>query len=124
VRHAAPALRAAASLATDSARSSRVHDLRLLLAAGLFGSAAIHAAVVPEHLTEWAAAGVFFIVLTAAELAGAALLLTRLQPNVLFGAAVVSIGPLALWLYSRTAGMPFGPGAGVAEQVGLADCAA
>jgi len=124
VRHPAPALPAAASLATDSAKSSRVHDLRLLLAAGLFGSAAIHAAVVPEHLTEWAAAGVFFIVLTAAELAGAALLLTRLQPNVLLGAAVVSIGPLALWLYSRTAGMPFGPGAGVAEQVGLADCAA
>src|SRR6185312_8387396 len=89
---------------------SLVDGLRLFLAAGLLGSAAIHAAVVPEHLTEWAAAGVFFIVLTAAELA--------------VGAPVVSIGPLAVWLYSRTLGLPFGPEPGVPEAVGLADVAA
>ena len=41
----------------------------LLLVAGLVGSAVIHAAVVPEHLTEWAAAGAFFVLLTAAEVA-------------------------------------------------------
>jgi hypothetical protein len=43
---------------------------------------------------------------------------------VLLAAAVASIGPLALWQYSRTLGMPFGPEAGVPEQVGLADRAA
>lgn len=42
----------------------------------------------------------------------------------LLAAAVASIGPLALWLYSRTSGIPFGPEAGVPEQVGLADSAA
>jgi hypothetical protein len=80
--------------------------------------------VVPQHLAEWPAAALFFIVLTAAELAVAALLLTRPQPAVLLAAAVVSAGPLALWLYSRTAGIPFGPGAGVPEQAGLPDLVA
>jgi hypothetical protein len=51
-------------LPPNSAPRSRVDELRLLLAAGLFGGAAIHAAVVPEHLTKWPAASVFFIALT------------------------------------------------------------
>jgi hypothetical protein len=113
------------------ARGSRVHDLRLILAAGLLGTAAIHAAVVPEHLAEWGAAGAFFIVLAAAELVVAVLLawpggiqlLAQPQRMVLLAGAVVSIGPLALWLYSRTLGMPFGPEPGVPEAVGLADVA-
>lgn len=108
------------ALASDSG-PSRATDLRRLLAAGLFGSAVIHAAVVPEHLTEWAGAGMFFVVLAAVELAVAAVLLARPQSGVLLAAAVVSIGPLVLWLYSRTVGLPFGPGAGVPEPVGLAD---
>jgi len=120
-----PAVPAAATPAADSENGSLVDGLRLFLAAGLLGSAAIHAAVVPEHLTEWAAAGVFFIVLTAAELAVGALVFARnLQPAVLLAAAVVSIGPLAVWLYSRTLGLPFGPEPGVPEAVGLADVAA
>ena len=107
-----------------SAHKSRAADLRLLLVAGILGTAAIHAAVSPEHLTEWAAAGVFFVVLVAAELGVVALLLARPQPWVLFAAAAASFGPLALWCYSRTAGIPFGPGAGVPEQLGLSDITA
>lgn len=106
------------------ASQSRASDLRLLLAAGLVGTAAIHAAVIPQHLSEWAAAGTFFLVLVAAELAVAALLLTRHQPRILIAAAGVSAGPLALWCYSRTLGMPFGPGAGTPEPLGLSDITA
>jgi hypothetical protein len=114
---------------TDTARmtgSSRVEDMRLLLVAALVASAAIHAAVVPELLTEWTAAGLFFLLLMAGELAVAGavagMLLTRLpRRTVLLAAAVVSVGPLVLWLYSRTAGLPFGPDAGVPEGVGLPD---
>jgi hypothetical protein len=117
------------NLATTRTRirpaGNRAHDLHLLLAAGLLGATAIHAAVVPEHLTQWGPAGVFFIALVAAELIIAATL-TRPhpQPRVLLAAAAASIGPLALWLYSRTAGIPFGPGAGTPEPLGLADLAA
>ena len=109
---------------SDSARRSRVDDIRLLLVAGLMGSAAVHAAVAPEHLTEWAAAGVFFIALAAVELGLAVLLIVRPVPAVLLGSALASICPLVLWLYSRTAGMPFGPEAGSPEPVGLPDGAA
>ena len=110
-----------------SAGRSRVRDLRLLLAAGFIGAAAIHAALVPQRLDEWVVAGVFFIVLAAVELAVAALLVARRDPRdptVLLVGAVVSIGSLALWMYSHTIGLPFGPRAGIAEQFGLADVAA
>lgn len=124
LRRRTPAVPAATTPTAERAHNNRAHDLRLLLAAGFLGSAALHAAVVPDHLAEWGAAGVFFIVLVAAELAVAGLLLARPQPSVLLAAAIASIGPLALWVFSRTLGMPFGPGAGVPEQVGLTDLAA
>jgi hypothetical protein len=38
-------------------------------------------------------------------------------------AAAVSVGPLALWLASRTVGLPFGPEPGAAESIGLPDLA-
>ena len=34
-------------------------------------------------------------------------------------AALVAVVPLVLWLYSRTAGLPFGPDAGSAETFGV-----
>jgi hypothetical protein len=43
---------------------------------------------------------------------------------VLLAAAAISIGPLLLWLYSRTAGMPFGPESGTPESLGVPDCLA
>jgi hypothetical protein len=102
-----------------------VDTRRLLLVTGLAGSAAIHAAVVPDHLTEWTGAGVFFIVLTAAEVVIAvALLRTTGRRGVLLAAVAVSIGPVLLWSWSRTSGLPFGPGAGIPEPIGLPDCAA
>ena len=115
------------TLATTRTRptGNRAHDLHLLLATGLLGAAAIHAAVVPAHLSEWGPAGVFFIALVGAELAiAAALTRPHPQPRLILAAAAASIGPLALWLYSRTAGIPFGPGAGTPEPLGLADLAA
>ncbi len=109
---------------TGVADGSRGKDVRLLLVAGLLASAAIHAAVAPEHLQEWLGAGVFFVVLTMAELAAAAIVFMRRQSTGLVAAAVVSAGPLVVWVVSRTAGLPLGPEAGIAEPVGLADCVA
>jgi hypothetical protein len=107
------------------ARRSRVNDIRLLLVAGLVGSAAIHAAVIPEHLQEWNQAGRFFIVLTAAELGVAAMLLLRPKQRAwLLAAAVISIGPLIVWSWSRATGLPFGPEAGEPEAIGVPDIVA
>jgi hypothetical protein len=106
----------------QSAAGSRTSDLRLFLVAGLIASAHLHAAVIPEHLTQWPAAGAFFALLTAAEIAVAAtLLVPRPRRVALIAASAVSAGPLLLWLYSRTAGLPFGPLTGQPEPVGLPD---
>jgi hypothetical protein len=94
--------------ATDTAPvtgRSRVQNLRLLLVGALVASAAIHAALVPGHLSEWA--GASFIFLAIWELAVAYMVLARLEERmVLLAAAVISIAPLFLWLYAGTAALP------------------
>jgi hypothetical protein len=103
---------------------SRVQQVRLLLVVALVGSAAIHAAVIPEHLAEWTAAGLFFIMLSSGELAVAGLVLAPgrvRQRTALLAATAISVAPLLLWLYSRTAGLPFGPEAGIPENAGVPD---
>src|SRR4051794_7903345 len=101
---------------------SIANDLRQLLAGMLLGAAVVHAAVIPEHLEEWSAAGRFFMVLTIAELALALLLLARFRERaVLLAAGALSAVPLVAWLWSRTLGLPFGPEPGVAEAVGVPD---
>ena len=109
-----------------SRTADRNDDPRTLLVAGLVGSAVIHAAVVPEHLTEWSAAGSFFVLLTVAELAvvGYLMVAPQVQVPALLAAAAVSAGPLLLWAWSRSSGLPFGPDPGVPEAIGLADIAA
>jgi hypothetical protein len=103
--------------------ANRMEDVAVLLAAGLAAAAVVHLAVVPEHLSEWPAAAVFFVLLAAAELLVAVLALTRPGAAVWVAAAAVSVLPLVVWSVSRTVGMPFGPEAGTPEAVGLADCA-
>ena len=105
-------------------REPRVRPLPLVLAASLVGASAIHAAVLPAHLEEWWAAGAFFLVLTMAELAAAnAVLVPRdgVRMPALLAATAVSVVPLAVWLVSRTVGLPFGPEVGDPESIGVAD---
>jgi hypothetical protein len=94
--------------------------MMLVLVAGLLGAAVIHAAVVPEHRAEWSAAAVFFVLLTAAELLTAGLVLRRPVPGLVV-AVVISAGPLVVWAWSRSTGLPFGPEAWQPEAVGLPD---
>lgn len=110
-----------------AAAPSRLAGGSALLAATLVGSAAIHAAVVGEHLREWRAAGVFFGVLTAVELALAAAVVVRRAPpsrRLLQVVVAASVLPLSLWLVSRSLGLPVGPETWQPEPVGLADLAA
>ncbi len=98
--------------------------VRVLLVASLLGGAAVHAAVVREHVDHWPAAGVFFALLAATALVVGVALLRRVDRPRLLGALAVSVGPLLVWLVSRTTGLPFGPDAGEPEPVALADAAA
>lgn len=124
--------RAAGRGPQDEARDPsrvRLEGVRLVVVAGLVAGAVIHAAVTGEHLSEWPAAAVFFVLLTTAELALAGgLLLTRKQgrwnTTLLRATVALSAGPLVVWLYSRTLGLPIGPAANTAEPVGIPDIVA
>jgi FtsP/CotA-like multicopper oxidase with cupredoxin domain len=73
------------------------------------GAAAIHFSVAPDHLLVYLPFGVLFIVTGAAQAALA--LLTVLAPGrrVFVAAALVAAGCLAVWVVSRTVGLPVGP---------------
>jgi hypothetical protein len=101
---------------------SLANDVRLLLVGALAGAAVIHAGVIAEHLHEWPAAGLFFMGLTAAELVVAVVILRRIGGrNAVLAAITLSAVPLAVWTWSRTLGLPFGPEARIPEAVGVPD---
>jgi hypothetical protein len=101
-----------------------IGDLPLLLAAGLVGSAVVHAAVVPAELSAWSTAGEFLILLAMAELALAGWVLVRPGRVSLVVTAGASLGTLVLWLYAGTVGLSVGPEGGVDEPLGLVGSAA
>ncbi len=82
---------------------------RRLCAAALFVTAVIHLAVVPEHAREWPAAAIFFVVLTALELALAIAVLRSTSRTLLLAGAAISVMSAVLWAASRTVGLPIGP---------------
>jgi hypothetical protein len=108
----------------ERAADGRRQDLQLLLTAALLAAGVLHAAVVPAQLHGSTTAGAFFVLLTALELGMAVQVMGRPRGSVLVGAAVISVAPLVVWLYSSLFGLPFLPKPGVAEPVGLADSAA
>ena len=85
----------------------------------LLGAAVIHASVIREHLEEWPAAGVAFILLASLETVLAVVLLARWSILIGLSIVAVSTATILLWAFSRTAGMPIGP-----EPVGKPDVVA
>ena len=91
------------------------------LAAFSVGAAAIHFAVVFEHFAEYALYGVFFLVISWAQLIWPAVVIWR--PSRLWlwlgiaGNAIV----IAVYVATRTIGLPFGPDLHSPESVGALD---
>lgn len=104
---------------TTSGLVRRAGAVALLLTAAL-----IHVAVIAEHLREWPLAGAFFAALAAAEAVLAAGLTASPDARWSRAAVAVSLATVALWLFSRTTGLPFGPDAYHAETVRSADVVA
>jgi hypothetical protein len=100
-------------------RGSHAAGMAVYLAAALsLAAALIHLWVVPEHLREWWGHGAFFLALALAQGLGAALLLRWPDEQPLFLAGIFgNLAVIALYVVSRTAGVPFGPHAGMAEEM-------
>lgn len=108
---------------TSNPAGSGTHSFVLLASSALCsaGAAALHFAVVPHHLAEFAPFGAFFLMVGIGQLALALLLVLR-PSRLLFKVGLFSsVGLLALWLVSRTTGLPIGPDPWVPEQAGVTD---
>ena len=84
---------------------------------------AIHAAVTPDHFTESAVFGLFFLAVTLGQLVVVVAALHRPSRWLWSAAAAGNAAVLAVWGLSRTAGVPFGPHPWTAEPAGLLDLA-
>ena len=91
------------------------------LAALSAGAAAIHFAVTFEHFNEYLLYGVFFLVIAWAQMIWAAVALWRLPRWWLWLGIVGNAAVVAVYLASRTTGLPFGPDNGHTEPFGALD---
>jgi hypothetical protein len=99
-------------------------SLRVIAALLTAGAAAIHFAVISEHLRVWWAEGAFFAVAAVIQLLWALAVVIRPTP-LLYLVGIAGNAFLALtWVASRTMGVPLGPEAGEAEPIGFVDAMA
>jgi hypothetical protein len=95
----------------------------VLLAVASLGTALLHAAFTPGHWAETWSHGLFFAVVAWLQLALAVAIVAHPTRRV-FALATLNILVIAMWVVSRTIGAPFGPNAGVAEDIGVPDLVA
>ena len=96
-------------------------DLRLLVAFASAGAATIHFAVIAQHFEAYWLFGTFFVGVGLLQLAWAVLVLARPSSGLYLAGAAGNALVAAMWVVSRTAGLPLGPEAGAPEAVGIAD---
>jgi hypothetical protein len=109
-----------------ASRRSRTaaRTLLALTALAVAASGGVHLAVMPEHFGESALYGTFFLVTATIQVVAAGWLLVRPSRRLLAALAAGTASVLALWLFTRTVGIPLGPASGEVEAVGGLDLAA
>jgi FtsP/CotA-like multicopper oxidase with cupredoxin domain len=97
----------------------------LLFGAALLtaGPGAIHFALAPMHFQEYVPFGLFFVAAGALQVAAAAAMLLRPSRRLFLAAGAGTVGIIALYLVSRTTGVPIGPRPWRPEMVGFPDVA-
>jgi hypothetical protein len=98
--------------------------LRPALALLSAGAAVIHFVVIPGHWDEYWGQGLFFIVAAIAQLLWALLIVVAPSRLIYLAGAAGNAAIVAMWVVTRTAGVPAGPGAGEREAVEFADTVA
>jgi hypothetical protein len=121
-----PVLAPASGEEDPAAPAAVVHSARIQLLIGLSAVAGlIHGKAFIDHVEHYWLFGVFFAVLTYAQVLWAMQLYRRPDDRRLFQAVVVmSLGTVAIWIVSRGVGLPIGPWAGRPEPIGMPDAVA
>jgi len=83
-----------------------------------------HLSVVAEHAQEARLFGAFFLASGIAQLGWAVLASGGISRRAVLAACIGNAAIVALWVVSRTSGLPIGPGSGTPESVGFADVVA
>ena len=100
-------------------------DALVVPAAALsFGAAAIHVWVVPHHVAEFQPYGLAFLVLALFQARWAAVYLERRPVSMLQLGLGVNAAVVAVWVWSRSIGFPWGLTPNTPEPLGGADVAA
>jgi len=107
-----------------AALALRADGLRYGAAVASAYAAFLHDVVVPEHAAEFWGYGLFFVLTTALQFFYAGALLFWPRRSVFLAGAAGNAAVLALYVVSRTVGVPLlGPHAGRPEPVGAVDLA-
>lgn len=100
---------------------SRREVLRIAAATLTVGAAAIHFAVIPEHLEEALAVGLFFAASAWAQVVWSMLALRAGPTPLLVAGMLGNLAIASVWAASRTIGLPVGPNPWAPEAVGFID---
>jgi hypothetical protein len=90
-------------------------------AASSVAAGVLHVAVVEDHAEAYLPFGIAFALLAAFQLAWPLVYLRRPSRPAALLAIVVNSGAIAVWVWSRTIGLPIGPVVGEVEAVGVVD---
>jgi hypothetical protein len=101
-------------------RSAAV-EARTSLGLASLSAGLIHVMAGFHHWSEWWLFGLGMLIMAVCQVAGAAALGYGSGRLALLSVVVVNVPIVALWVWSRTLGLPFGPEPGEAEAVGLPD---
>jgi hypothetical protein len=101
-------------------RSAAV-EARTSLALASLSAGLIHVMAGFPHWSEWWLFGFGMFVMAVAQVAGAAALGYTHGRFALVAALGVNVPIVALWVWSRMTGLPFGPQPGEAEAIGVPD---
>jgi hypothetical protein len=109
----------------DASQGSAGYTTRetvLLLVAAVAGvGGLIHLGAAVDHFGEFPPYTVVFVLLAAVQMTWAAMILRRPSRPVLLFGVVFNLGVIALWIASRTIGVPIAPRPWVPEAVGVPD---
>ena len=95
--------------------------LRIAGAMFIVGPAVIHFAVTPDQLVVYPLYGILFVLLGLIQVGLAIGIVVRPSPTLLLGGTGLSLAVIAVWLLSRTTGLPIAPVPWRPEAVGLPD---
>ncbi len=85
------------------------------------GAAAIHFAVIGDHFAEYWVYGMFFAVAAWLQILWAIALASKGSRRLLFSGVLGNTIIVAVWVISRTSGLPVGPQSGTRETVNFTD---